>query len=363
MYHLLFGHLLRHLPAEAAHLMALYVLRFSVAVPGVSRMLRRLLAKPDAVLAVEALGMHFPSPIGLAAGFDKQAQAVDALAALGFGFIEVGTVTAFPQPGNRKPRVFHLARDRALVNRIGTSNDGASAAAARLRARQRCEPVVGVNIGKTTAVANAEALADYIVCAQYVADVANYVSVNVSSPNTPGLRDLQAVERLRPLIVGVRGALDRRAGRRIPLLVKISPDLRDEDIDELADLALDTGLDGIIAVNTTVSRGGLVSDSHSVKKIGAGGLSGRPLKRRSLEVLRRLRSRAGDQIVLISVGGVETAEDAWCRIRAGATLVQAYTGFVYGGPLWPQRITDGLALLVRQAGFAHVSEAIGVDAD
>jgi dihydroorotate dehydrogenase len=211
-----------------------------------------------------------------------------------------------------------------------------------------------VNIGKTRAVPDADAAADYAASARAVAAVADYVVVNVSSPNTPGLRDLQAVDRLRPVLVAVRAALDAvvpgRPQGRVPLLVKIAPDLADADVDAVADLALELGLDGIIATNTTVSRDGLASPADEVAAAGAGGLSGPPLRARSLAVLRRLHERAGDRLVLIAAGGIETPDDAWERLRAGATLVQAYTAFVYGGPLWPRQMHAGLAARLRAAG-------------
>jgi dihydroorotate dehydrogenase len=292
--------------------------------------------------------------VGLAAGFDKDARGTRGLAALGFGFVEVGTVTARAQPGNPRPRMFRLPADRALVNRMGFNNAGALAAAARLRGRGRGGPVVGVNIGKTRVVPDEEAAGDYAASARAVAGVADYVVVNVSSPNTPGLRDLQATDRLRPVLVAVRAALDAsgggRSGGRVPLLVKIAPDLADADVDAIADLALELGLDGIIATNTTVSRDGLASPSSQVAAAGAGGLSGPPLRARALEMLVRLRARAGDRLVLIAVGGIETPDDAWERLRAGATLVQAYTGFIYGGPLWPRRMHAGLSRLIRSQG-------------
>jgi dihydroorotate dehydrogenase len=247
--------------------------------------------------------------------------------------------------------MFRLTADRALVNRMGFNNAGATAAAARL-ARARGGPVVGVNIGKTRAVPDADAAADYAASARAVAAVADYVVVNVSSPNTPGLRDLQAADRLRPVLVAVRSALDAavpmRPQGRVPLLVKIAPDLADADVDAVADLALELGLDGIIATNTTTSRDGLASPAAEVAAAGAGGLSGPPLRARSLAVLRRLHARAGDRLVLIAAGGIETPDDAWERLRAGATLVQAYTAFVYGGPLWPRRMHAGLARRLAQ---------------
>jgi dihydroorotate dehydrogenase len=360
MYKLLFSIFFRRVPAETAHRLGFGLIRAVVVIPGLGSLLRGWLVPRDPVLQVRALGLDFPGPLGLAAGFDKDALGVDAMGALGFAFVEVGTVTAQPQPGNPKPRLFRLANDRALVNRMGFNNAGSAAAAARLRARGRGRGVVvGVNIGKSKVVPENEAVDDYVASARLLADVAEYLVVNVSSPNTPGLRSLQAVEHLRPLLVGVRDALDGASSRRVPLLVKIAPDLADEDVDAVADLALELGLDGIIATNTTVSRDGLVTGAAQVKTMGAGGVSGAPLKDRSLAVLRRLRGRVGDRLVLVGVGGIETADDAWARIQAGAALVQAYTGFIYGGPLWPRRIHRGLARRARQAGYTSISEATG----
>jgi dihydroorotate dehydrogenase len=368
LYRLLFRVVLRRLPAETAHRAGFWLIRVLAGAPGVAWLLRRWLGPRDPVLRVRALGLEFPGPLGLAAGFDKDARATRGLGALGFGFVEVGTVTVRAQPGNPRPRTFRLPADRALVNRMGFNNDGAAAAAARLRRRPRgpgAGPLVGVNIGKTRAVPEAEAAADYAASARAVADVADYVVVNVSSPNTPGLRDLQAADRLRPVLVAVRSALDAgTAGRRrVPLLVKIAPDLAGEDVDAVADLAVELGLDGIIATNTTVARDGLASSAAEVTAAGAGGLSGPPLRAPALAVLRRLRERAGDRLVLIAAGGIETPDDAWERLRAGATLVQAYTGFIYGGPLWPRRMHAGLARRARAVGASSVSAVCPAGAD
>jgi dihydroorotate dehydrogenase len=353
MYRAIYAVLLRRLPAEAAHRAAFWLIRMAAAVPGAAWLLRRVLGPRDPALRVRALGLDFPGPLGLAAGFDKDGEGVTGLAAIGFGFVEVGTVTAHPQPGNPKPRMFRFPAERALVNRMGFNNHGAAALAARLRAlrtRPGHRPIVGVNIGKTKAAGEDEAVADYVTSARLVADVADYVVVNVSSPNTPGLRDLQSAGRLRPLLTAVREALDEASPRRrVPLLVKIAPDLADADIDAVADLALDLGLDGIIATNTTISRDGL-RDSAAVAAAGPGGMSGAPLKSRALAVLGRLHARTGDRLVLIAAGGIETADDAAARLEAGATLLQAYTAFIYEGPFWPRRIHAGLA--------EHGSEAL-----
>jgi dihydroorotate dehydrogenase len=355
VYRFFYWLVLRRLPAEGTHRVSFALLRAFAWIPGGRWLLDRITRVRDPALTVRALGLELPGPLGLAAGFDKDARGVDALLALGFGFVEIGTVTAQPQPGNPKPRMFRLPRDRALVNRLGFNNRGADAAAARLARRARKRGIVGVNLGKTKVVPETEAIADYVASCERLAPFADYLVVNVSSPNTPGLRDLQAVDKLRPLLAAVRAAADRAVPmRKVPLLVKIAPDLADADIDAVADLALELGLDGIVATNTTIARAGLATPADEVTALGAGGLSGAPLKARSLDVLRRLRARAGERLVLVSVGGIETADDAYARLAAGATLVQAYTGFIYGGPLWVRRIHHGLAARLRErAPAAH----------
>lgn len=344
VYRSLIRPLLYWLPPEAAHHFAFACLRLAAAIPGVRSLMRRMFHRSKHSTPVHALGLDFPNPIGLAAGFDKDALGHDALGALGFGFVEVGTLTGRPQPGNPKPRLCRLPMDRALVNRMGFNNRGSADAVKRLRRPRRT--IVGVNIGKTKAVPEDEAVADYVASARRVGPHADYVAVNVSSPNTPGLRDLQAVDKLRPLLRSVREALNEVSpGRPVPLLVKIAPDLADEDVDAVAALAMELGLDGIIATNTTIRREGLHSAPADVERCGTGGLSGPPLYERSLRVLRRLRSAVGDRMVLISVGGIETAEQAWERIRAGATLVQLYTALIYEGPMLPSRMAAGVAKL------------------
>jgi dihydroorotate dehydrogenase len=323
---------------------------------------RSVLRTSDPRLRVRALGLSFAHPIGLAAGFDKNATAYEALAALGFAFVEVGTVTGQAQPGNPKPRLFRLPADRALINRMGFNNLGASVVASHLT-QKRSVPI-GVNIGKTKVVSEADAASDYVASTRLLGPLADYFVVNVSSPNTPGLRNLQAVELLRPLLRAVQAELCATTPRR-PLLVKIAPDLNDADIDAIADLALELGLDGIIATNTTISRAGLHSSAEHVAACGAGGLSGAILKARSLEVLTRLHRRlaanspGGQRLTLISVGGIETAEDVWARLRAGASLVQLYTGFVYGGPLLVASLQRGLARLLAASEFETLEAVIG----
>ena len=345
VYDAVFDNVFAHIDPEVAHEQAFAAIRLG------GPALRPLLRVPTAPRTV--MGIDFPHAFGLAAGFDKNAKAVPGLLAIGFGHVEIGTVTARPQPGNPKPRLFRLLDDRAVVNRMGFNNDGAAAVAGRLhrlrRTRSGRNAVIGVNIGKTKVTPVDRAVADYVESARLLAPFASYLVVNVSSPNTPGLRDLQAVDELRPLLSAVKAVTDAPGGpggrdHRVPLVVKIAPDLADADVDAVADLALELGLDGISATNTTIQRPRtLVSAPEKVDAIGAGGLSGPVLGERSTEVLVRLRERVGDQLALIGVGGVTTPDDLRARLAAGADLVQAYTGFIYGGPTWP-------ATMARAAG-------------
>lgn len=341
-YRWFFDTVLTRTDAETAHRVSFAALR--LAKPLLSNRRR------GAGKSIHAMGLEFPGPLGLAAGFDKNAEGIDVLAALGFSFIEVGTVTGEPQPGNPTPRLFRLPADRAVVNRMGFNNDGAEAVARRLaerHARSKNPVILGVNIGKTKVVPEDEAIADYEKSTRLMAPYADYLVVNVSSPNTPGLRDLQATDKLRPLLQAVRRQADAVTERHVPLLVKIAPDLSDEDVLAVADLATELGLDGIVATNTTVSRTGLSSSPADVEKAGAGGLSGAPLKDRSCEVLRLLRGRVADTMAIISVGGIFSADDAHERLEAGATLLQGYTALVYEGALWPSRLQRELARLPR----------------
>ncbi|MGP4004735.1 quinone-dependent dihydroorotate dehydrogenase [Streptomyces sp. 8N706] len=363
MYSLLFRLIFRRMDPERAHHLAFSWIRLAARVPLLRTWIAAVLAPRHEALRTEALGLRLPGPFGLAAGFDKNAAGIDGLAMLGFGHVEIGTVTARPQPGNPRKRLFRLVPDRALINRMGFNNDGSAAVAARLRERKELVPaVVGVNIGKTKVVPEGEAVADYVTSTERLARHADYLVVNVSSPNTPGLRDLQAVDQLRPLLSAVREAADRTVtGRRVPLLVKIAPDLADEDVDAVADLAVELGLDGIIATNTTIARDGLglSTTGDEIAASGAGGLSGAPLKARSLEVLRRLYARVGGRITLVGVGGIQTADDVWERILAGATLVQGYSGFIYYGPMGCRRINIGLAAQLAACPYATLAYAVG----
>ncbi|MFJ5644262.1 quinone-dependent dihydroorotate dehydrogenase [Streptomyces sp. NPDC093223] len=363
MYKIFFQLVFRRMDPEAAHHLAFRWIRLAARVPVLRTFVAAALAPRYKELRTEAFGLRMHGPFGLAAGFDKNAVAIDGMAMLGFDHVEIGTVTGEAQPGNPKKRMFRLVADRALINRMGFNNDGSLTVAARLATREPVfRTVVGVNIGKTKAVPEAEAVRDYVKSAERLAPYADYLVVNVSSPNTPGLRDLQAVDHLRPLLTAVREAADRvAANRRVPLLVKIAPDLADEDVDAVADLAVELGLDGIIATNTTIAREGLGLRSGPELVGETGGLSGAPLKTRSLEVLRRLYARVGDEIVLVGVGGVENAEDAWQRILAGATLVQGYSAFVYEGPFWCRAVHKGLAARLRTSPYATLADAVGAD--
>jgi len=342
MYRLLFTHVLSKLDPERAHHLAFDVIR-ALPMTGLGFVARRLTAS-RLDHSVETLGLRFETPFGVAAGFDKDGKAVLGLGQLGFGHVEVGTITAIPQAGNPTPRLFRLVPDRAVINRMGFNNGGASQAQRRLErtAKVRRRPVLGVNIGKSRVVDVADATADYVTSATLLAPAADYLVVNVSSPNTPGLRGLQELDQLAPLLEAVRAA----AGRT-PLLVKIAPDLSDAEVDRIAELVVRLGLDGIIATNTTVSRDGLVTDPAVIEAAGAGGLSGAPLAERSLAVLRRIRAVVPAELCVISVGGVDTAEDVQDRLDAGATLVQGYTAFLYRGPFWAREINRGLDRLAR----------------
>ncbi|RVW04152.1 quinone-dependent dihydroorotate dehydrogenase [Rhodococcus xishaensis] len=354
MYYLLLRLMFR-VPPERIHHLAFAAMRLVTRFAPIRALVAKVLVIDDPVLRVRAFDVDFPAPVGLAAGFDKDATGVDTWGPMGFGFAEVGTVTAQPQPGNPVPRLFRLPHDRALINRMGFNNHGAGNAANYLRHR-RADVPIGANIGKTKIVPAEAAAADYTESARLLGPLADFLVVNVSSPNTPGLRDLQAVESLRPLLQAVLDTV------RVPVLVKIAPDLSDEDVDAVADLAVELGLAGIVATNTTIGRSGLRTPQSRIDEIGAGGLSGAPVAARSLEVLRRLHARVGDKLVLISVGGIETADQAWERILAGASLVQGYTGFIYGGPFYARRLHKGLARKVREGGFRSISDAVGAGA-
>lgn len=338
LYPFFFRKVLARVDAERAHHWGMAAIRLAGIPP--FAWIARAHTRPDASLSTEALGLRFDSPFGLAAGFDKNAVAARGLAALGFGHVEVGTITAVAQEGNPKPRLFRLVADRAVVNRMGFNNLGAEAAEEELRKLRKRHPkiVIGVNIGKSRVVAVENATEDYVASTVRLAPLADYLAINVSSPNTPGLRGLQAVDTLAPLLQTVRDA----AGET-PVLVKIAPDLPDDEVAAIARLAVCENLAGIIATNTTISREGLQTDAAKVAAAGEGGLSGAPLAARSLAVLKVIRAAVPAEFCVISVGGVETAADVRERLGAGANLVQGYTAFIYRGPFWARQINRGLA--------------------
>jgi dihydroorotate dehydrogenase len=341
------------LPPETAHTFTMWTLGLLSHLPGVSRALRRRMAPVE--LPVEVAGVRWPNPVGLAAGLDKDAHAVDGLFALGFGAVEVGTLTPRPQPGNPKPRLFRLPEHRALINRMGFNNGGAGAAAARLATRTWRPGPLGVNIGKNKDTAITDAVVDYVACVDRLAALGDYVVVNASSPNTPNLRQLQEPEALTALLQAVRARLDQVAPGR-PLFLKIAPDLAPEAVDAVVDVALACGIQGLIATNTTVSR----PVEHALAR-EQGGLSGAPVRPLADAVIARAAQRAAGRLAIIGVGGIFTAEDAYAKIRAGASAVQLYTGFIYGGPATAGRIVKGLAALLARDGFRSVRDAVGAD--
>ena len=349
------------LPPERAHSVTTAALRTLLATAPSRRALRRATAVHDPLLATRVWGIDFPNPVGLAAGFDKEGTLFNALGALGFGFVEIGTVTAESQPGNPLPRLFRLPADEALVNRMGFNNAGAEEIARHL-AHTPIEPVLGVNIGKSKVAPLDAATADYLRSLDLLQRFAAYLVINVSSPNTPGLRSLQDAGPLRELVGAVvaRSRENARSiGRDCPVLVKLAPDLTDLQVEEAVEIALGEGAAGIIATNTTVSRAGLRTPAAEVDAIGLGGLSGRPLRERALEVVSRIYRATEGRVPIVGAGGIMNADDAWERIRAGASLVQLYTGFVYGGPGIVKRINRGLLARLRAEGFASLAEAVG----
>jgi dihydroorotate dehydrogenase len=312
-------------------------------------------------LKIERFGLSFPNPVGLAAGFDKNGVALKPLAALGFGFIEAGTVTYHPQPGNPRPRLFRLREDQALINRAGFNNEGAAAFAEHV-ARSRPDCVLGVSIGKSKITPIEQATEDYLASFELVYGVADYIAINISSPNTPQLRELQQAEQLASLLSALqtrRLALQQNHGKRVPLLVKLSPDLARQDLETIVEVIERFGIDGIIATNTTVSRDNLRTDAKRVAACGEGGLSGRPLRNRATKMTAELYELTGGRIPLIGVGGIFTAEDAWEKISAGASLIQLYTGFIYQGPGVARQINEGLATILQREGFATLNAAVG----
>ena len=370
--------ILFNISPETAHEFGIKALKIGLSTKFAQDLTAKQFASSESFGELSRFGLTFKNPLGIAAGFDKNGVVVNQLASLGFGFVEVGTVTYEPQAGNSKPRLFRLPDDDALINRLGFNNDGAFIVAKRIKnLRPKC--VVGINIGKNKDVANEEATENYLKSFDLVHPAADYIAVNISSPNTPDLRDLQKADSLDEML----GALQRRnivlssafrqssvvdrafeggtpnggTPKMTPLLVKIAPDLTDSEIEAIVDIALRHELAGIIATNTTISREGL--KTRDVDKIGAGGLSGRPLAKPSTDVISKIFKYSKGRLPIIGVGGIFTAADAFKKITAGASLVQAYTGFIYVGPSFARAVNNGLTLLLKERGFKSVDDAVG----
>jgi dihydroorotate dehydrogenase len=345
--------LLFNLPAETAHELAINSLRYGFS----SEFLQKKIASKFECSDfgnLNRFGLTFKNPFGIAAGFDKNAVVANQLAALGFGFIEIGTTTFHPQPGNPQPRLFRLPADSALINRAGFNNEGTKAAVERLKI-SRPDCVLGFNIGKNKDVSNDDAIENYLASFNLACEVADYVAVNVSSPNTPNLRELQKAENLEELLK----TLQNNNLKKIPLLVKIAPDLSEAEIESIVDICLRLELSGIIATNTTVSRENL--KTQNIGQFGQGGLSGKPLAKRSTEVIATIYKHSKGKLPIIGVGGIFTAEDAFAKICAGASLLQAYTGFVYRGIGFAHEINCGIAKLIKEKGFETLDIAVGSD--
>lgn len=324
---------------EIIHYVVTGALRRVNRIWGVKSLLKNLYQLDDKRLATEVLGLKFNNPLGLAAGFDKNASMIEELAEFGFGFIEIGTVTPLPQPGNEKPRMFRLPQDDALINRLGFNNQGVDVVAARLKQVQRKGLIIGGNIGKNKLTPNEDAVSDYIKCFDRLFDVVDYFVVNVSSPNTPGLRELQEKEPLKHILNTLQQRNNKNQISR-PILLKIAPDLTNSQLDDIIEIVMETKIAGLIATNTTISRDDLVSSENLKKE--SGGLSGKPLTVRSTEVIRYLSEHSNKSFVIIGVGGIHSAEDAIEKIQAGASLIQLYTGFIYEGPGLVKRILKSL---------------------
>lgn len=345
------------LQPERAHHAATDALALLAGTPGLAAASRRLLGVDDPRLGVRAFGLDFPNPLGLAAGFDKGEGIAGGVFGLGFGSVEVGTLTPRPQPGNPAPRLFRLPAQKALINRMGFNNAGAAEAARRIAAIRFRPGPLGVNLGKNKDTPAERAPDDYLLAFEATADVGDYFVVNVSSPNTPGLRALQNPESLAAILRPLLAAAKARGGK--PVLLKLAPDLADEDVDAAADLAVELGVAGLILANTTIGRP--TAETEPVAR-EAGGMSGAPLFPRALALVARIHRRVGDRLPIVGVGGISSAEDAYRMIRAGASLVQAYTGWIYGGPFFARRVNRGLLRLLERDGFAELSAARGVDA-
>ncbi|WNJ20782.1 quinone-dependent dihydroorotate dehydrogenase [Pontibacter sp. G13] len=341
MYKQIFRPWLFNMDPEEAHHLTLNSFKNAIKVPGMGPILRSMYAKDTPKLSKQMFGLHFKNPVGLAAGLDKDAFVGDAWKYMGFGFVELGTVTPKPQTGNPKKRLFRLPTDQALINRMGFNNEGVEAMAKRLSNMDKGDMIIGANIGKNKVTPNEEAVKDYEICFDRLHDLVDYFVVNVSSPNTPGLRSLQEREPLTRILLTLQ---EMNAGKSVqrPLLLKIAPDLNESQIDDIVAVAADAKLDGLIATNTTISRAGLQTPKEEVDHIGAGGLSGKPLTERAQEVTKMLAEKTDGSLPLVGVGGIMTPQDASERLDAGASLVQIYSGFIYQGPAFVKEILEHL---------------------
>ncbi|MCC7460368.1 MAG: quinone-dependent dihydroorotate dehydrogenase [Proteobacteria bacterium] len=330
MYKRLLKPLLFKLDAETAHHFVFSTLKILFLVPGISSISRCIYSYNHASLQRNLMGLKFPNPVGLAAGFDKNARLFDELSNFGFGFIEIGTATPKPQAGNPRPRLFRLPLDQALINRMGFNNDGTREIARRLRSKNS-RLIIGGNIGKNKDTPNDQAVNDYMIAFEELFEHVDYFVVNVSSPNTPNLRELQDKKPLSEILDALQ-TINHSKPHAKPILLKIAPDLNEQQLDDVIDIVRQTRIQGVIATNTTISREGLATDSAQVDSLGAGGLSGKPLKNQSTEVIRYLANKSKKSFIIIGVGGIHSADDAVEKIQAGADLVQIYTGFIYEGP-------------------------------
>ncbi|MDQ4140744.1 MAG: quinone-dependent dihydroorotate dehydrogenase [Bacteroidota bacterium] len=345
MYKPLIRPLLFQLDPEKVHDLSYSGIRTAFKLPFASQLGKKLFRVDHPALEREVFGLKFPNPVGLAAGFDKDARLVDEFENFGFGFLEIGTLTPMPQPGNDKPRLFRLPKDQAIINRMGFNNRGVEVAASRLRHRQG-STIIGGNIGKNKTTPNEQALKDYLYCFEALYEVVDYFVVNVSSPNTPDLRALQDKEPLQHLLSELQNRNQSKKKAK-PLLLKIAPDLNQNQLDDIIQIAVAMQLSGLIATNTTISRDNLITSQAEVSAMGAGGLSGKPLTQRSTEIIRYLRQHLPSNIRLIGVGGIMNAADALEKLDAGADLIQLYTGFIYEGPGLVRKINQALLLRAK----------------
>jgi dihydroorotate dehydrogenase len=355
--------LLFNLPPETAHEFGLESLRVGLRSKALQNRFSKSFSRSP-FGGIDVFGLKFKNPVGMAAGFDKNGVVTSQLAALGFGFVEVGTTTFHPQPGNPKPRLFRLPLDKALINRAGFNNEGTARVVERLK-KNRPACVLGMNIGKSKIVPNEEATEDYLKSFDLVHPIADYIVVNVSSPNTPNLRELQKADALDELLSTLQKRNEELSinKKSIPLLVKIAPDLSETEIEAICDIALNLNLAGIVATNTTISRDSLQTSTPQIEKIGAGGLSGAPVREKSTAIIKTIYRHTSGKLPIIGVGGIFTAADAFEKIAAGASLVQLYTGFVYQGYTVARDINDGLANIFKERGLSSYQEAIGCQSD